>query len=460
MVALYHHMLKQGYKPNQITMLTVYRGQLLEIRRGMKKAEYQGVWVAVVNDFQGEENDIILLSLVRSNSRKDIAFIKTANRICVSLSRAKKGFYVIGNLSMFRGNDGTVWVNILLDMEKRFCVGRALPLYCQNHPESKVFIEMPDDFSKCPEGGCLEKCPARLKCGHKCPRFCHPYDREHVAYRCDKRCPKQLSCGHNCERNCYQCEKGCPPCKKKVPKDMKCGHTILLPCNEDPNNASCKEVCKKKMPCGHLCKLKCSEPCSKLCHERIKKELLCGHNVTAMCSKHPQDVNCDAPCSSMHLCTTNVVEPVDSVEMVACTSGVLLNAATHLHVVISVTLPVPEIVPHVTGSAQTTATIANVPRNAMKRVIHALKTACGNVTILSVPKGAGSSATDPRAMNLAQRHCIVDTHVFVFVVRSAPPYVSCVTKTRSQKSSLAMKLRRMLDSFSCRIANTFWKSVV
>ena len=302
MVALCHHLLRQGYKPNQITMLTMYRGQLLEMRRRMKKADFGGVRIAVVDDFQGEENDIILLSLVRSNSRKDIGFLKTSNRICVSLSRAKKGFYVIGNLSMFRGNDGTVWVNILLDMEKRHCIGRALPLYCQNHPAYKVFIETPEDFSKCPEGGCLEKCLARLKCGHMCPRLCHPYDQEHVVCKCEKRCPKQLPCGHCCELRCYQCEKGCPPCSKKVLRDMTCGHSILLLCHKDPKKAFCTEVCNKKLPCGHLCKLKCSEPCSKLCQVRIEKELSCGHTTQAKCSEHLQDLNCNAPCSSKLLC--------------------------------------------------------------------------------------------------------------------------------------------------------------
>ena len=49
----------------------------------------QGVRVTVVDNFQGEENDIILLSLVRSNEENRIGFLKTDNRICVALSRAK-----------------------------------------------------------------------------------------------------------------------------------------------------------------------------------------------------------------------------------------------------------------------------------------------------------------------------------------------------------------------------------
>jgi len=45
--------------------------------------------VTVVDNFQGEENDIVLLSLVRSNDENKIGFLNTENRICVALSRAK-----------------------------------------------------------------------------------------------------------------------------------------------------------------------------------------------------------------------------------------------------------------------------------------------------------------------------------------------------------------------------------
>ena len=65
-----------------------------------------GVKITVVDNFQGEENDIILLSLVRSNREAKIGFLKTENRVCVALSRAKKGFYIIG---MFVCNVTSQW---------------------------------------------------------------------------------------------------------------------------------------------------------------------------------------------------------------------------------------------------------------------------------------------------------------------------------------------------------------
>ena len=50
--------------------------------------------------FQGEENKVILLSLVRSGVR-DIGFMKEKNRICVAISRAKCALYIFGNASHF-----------------------------------------------------------------------------------------------------------------------------------------------------------------------------------------------------------------------------------------------------------------------------------------------------------------------------------------------------------------------
>jgi superfamily I DNA and/or RNA helicase len=47
---------------------------------------------------QGEENDIILLSLVRSNDEGKIGFLSVAGRVCVALSRAKVAMVIVGNV--------------------------------------------------------------------------------------------------------------------------------------------------------------------------------------------------------------------------------------------------------------------------------------------------------------------------------------------------------------------------
>lgn len=297
-VGLCHYLLKQGYKPCQITILTMYRGQVLEMKCKMKRADFEGVRVAVVDDYQGEENDIILLSLVRSNAERNIGFLNSINRICVSLSRAKMGFYIIGNFSMLRGRDDTVWPKILIDMEQKQCVGIALPLYCQNHPKIVTLIKTAEDFSKCPEGGCSQKCQARLKCGHTCNRVCHPYDKEHEKYNCHRKCNKKLPCRHQCIRKCFECSERCNPCLTKVFRELQCRHTIEMNCGDDSMTTSCIEKCKKVLSCGHLCQENCSQLCTTYCETPLLKELPCGHKVLTPCCNLPNDIVCNEPCST------------------------------------------------------------------------------------------------------------------------------------------------------------------
>ena len=304
-VALTRYLLKQAYKPTDITILTMYRGQLLEIKRKMKRAEFEGVRVAAVDDFQGEENDIVILSLVRSNENQSVGFLKIQNRVCVSLSRARKGMYIIGNLSMLRGKDKTVWPAILNEMESNGYVGRQLELCCQIHPQEKILAAMPQDFSKSPEGGCQKPCGYRFRCGHACQSPCHPIDREHkLMYRCQQICGQPLPCKHKCRQNCYKCENGCGPCTEKVQKYLpSCGHQIKIECSADVTSSKCQERCERRLPkCYHKCQNKCFEECTKLCKEIVTKQLPCGHKAPTECWKDVASVDCPVPCGKSMEC--------------------------------------------------------------------------------------------------------------------------------------------------------------
>ena len=303
-VELCHYLLKQGYSPYDITILTMYRGQLLEFRKRMQREHFEGVRVAAVDDFQGEENEIILLSLVRSNSEGSIGFLSIENRVCVSLSRAKQGLYVIGNFEMLREKVDTKWPEIIHHMEKEACVGRGLPLYCQVHSDNKVLASVPNDFRKRPEGGCTKVCAARLDCGHSCKRICHPKDREHKLVPCSEKCSKLLPCGHNCKAKCYQCKKRqkCVPCAERVQKSIHCGHTVILPCSADPASAHCPLPCQETLACGHMCRSTCSIPCTIDCKEMVKRALPCGHVALIQCCEDQDTVLCPVQCEEMLEC--------------------------------------------------------------------------------------------------------------------------------------------------------------
>ncbi len=63
-----------------------------------------GVRIATIDNFQGEENQIIIVSLVRSNPKHIPGFLKVQNRVNVLLSRAKHAQYIIGNRETVRSS--------------------------------------------------------------------------------------------------------------------------------------------------------------------------------------------------------------------------------------------------------------------------------------------------------------------------------------------------------------------
>ncbi len=88
----------------------------------------------LVDDYQGDENRIILLSLVRSNENNSVGFVKTVNRIIVSLSRAKEGLYIIGNKNLLI-TQSKDWLHVVKSLQTSGRCGDKLLLCCPNHPE-------------------------------------------------------------------------------------------------------------------------------------------------------------------------------------------------------------------------------------------------------------------------------------------------------------------------------------
>jgi hypothetical protein len=70
--------------------------------------------VDTVDSYQGKENDIIILSLVRSNSTGNQGYVSSENRANVSLSRAKECLFIVGNSQMWsRSNQTTAFGRVL-----------------------------------------------------------------------------------------------------------------------------------------------------------------------------------------------------------------------------------------------------------------------------------------------------------------------------------------------------------
>ena len=94
------YIIKQGFDESNITVLSMYLGQMMQLRSTLRKMNLGKVNISTVDNYQGEENEIIILSLVRSNPQNKIGFLSISNRVCVALSRARRALYCIGNMEV------------------------------------------------------------------------------------------------------------------------------------------------------------------------------------------------------------------------------------------------------------------------------------------------------------------------------------------------------------------------
>ncbi|KAI9318931.1 P-loop containing nucleoside triphosphate hydrolase protein [Dichotomocladium elegans] len=225
------YLLLQGYQPSDITIITMYAGQRGMIKRALRderRADYDPAEIRVssVDGYQGEENKIIILSLVRSNAAGQIGFLKVANRVCVSLSRAKHGMYILGNAGLLC-EKSDLWNEIVSNLEDHTHdrIGPRLALQCQRH-NVVTEVQWPVDFATIPEGGCTRTCGEQLSCGHYCELPCHPYSHDEV--KCRQPCSRRVeSCGHLCSRRCWE---SCAPCTVLVKHKLPCGHFVQEDC--------------------------------------------------------------------------------------------------------------------------------------------------------------------------------------------------------------------------------------
>ncbi|XP_065226654.1 NFX1-type zinc finger-containing protein 1-like [Planococcus citri] len=353
MIQLCRYILLQGYPADQITILTTYTGQMFLLRE-MKRdhAIMKSVKVIVVDKYQGEENNIILLSLVRSNKEGNIGFLNIENRVCVALSRAKIGLYIIGNMDILSSSN--LWKNIKEELIQQKAIGPKLTLYCDKH-DVYTQVSLKKDFNNVIEGGCHNFCHEIMDCGHKCQLLCHKIDMEHLEKTCREKCLKKCIENHECKKYCYE---DCGQCTVPVERALPCGHMVTLQCFKDYLQHPCQvevsvvlehclhevkkkchqsieEVhctfpCEDRLECGHQCvknchktndpdhlEYKCKKPCDKIndgcskehkceklcfedcgkCKVRVDFALVCGHSINLMCSANLDRVKCYNRCN-------------------------------------------------------------------------------------------------------------------------------------------------------------------
>lgn len=113
-----------------------------------------------VDNYQGEESDIVVTSFTRGNPEHNIGFMSAPERLNVLLSRARDGLIMIGNGNTFRNPrtgpaGGAIWRNFFRLMDNAKVISDGLPVKCERHPTNFANLVTLEDFETyAPDGSC------------------------------------------------------------------------------------------------------------------------------------------------------------------------------------------------------------------------------------------------------------------------------------------------------------------
>ena len=90
------------YERLDIGIISPYKGQVHLLRRMMRQDSYwkpfrQLISINTVDGFQGQERDIILISMVRNNAQGQVGFLADLRRMNVAITRARMKLLIIGH---------------------------------------------------------------------------------------------------------------------------------------------------------------------------------------------------------------------------------------------------------------------------------------------------------------------------------------------------------------------------
>ncbi|KAL9102197.1 MAG: hypothetical protein Q9163_002622 [Psora crenata] len=214
--------------------------------------------LATIDNFQGEESKIVILSTVRSNLQRRVGFLKTPNRINVGCSRARDGFYIVGNALLMR--QIPMWRQIIDFLTTNRKIGPYFCACCPRHPEIIYRVMKPHEWYTVPE--CKIPCDFIYNCGHSCPMQCHAHAL-HERQGCLEPCGMlHEPCKHPCTNACGE---PCGDCTQSVlTLTLECGHQAAITCAEMIEGKGGDDV-----------------KCSKIVGNRL---LACGHSQDIICS--------------------------------------------------------------------------------------------------------------------------------------------------------------------------------
>ena len=275
-----------GVPASSITVITPYKGQKMLMSKYLRNESIgDDVIVSTVDRFQGDENDIVILSMVRTVPGN--RFILLANRFIVALSRARLGSFVVGSVSAVTTDRLSHWDRFISSLraplsadDPESCgfeeerVGALLPICCPRHLTTRKQVITPSEF---PAHGawnrfCKERCPFVLPCQHFCAVGCHSPSHTPHTKKCLVEIPSPCSTHKDLTILCYELKmkigesvgaaKSRFECQVMVPyRRPDCPHTIALPCHQyqrcirgEVSPPVCAEIVSDYVhpECGHV----------------------------------------------------------------------------------------------------------------------------------------------------------------------------------------------------------------
>jgi len=138
-VAVFMYMRLLGYPADKISILTTYNGQkhlirdVINIRCANNPLIGRPNKITTVDKYQGQQNDYILLSLVKTRA---VGHLRDARRLVVAMSRARLGLYVFARVSLFKN---------CFELTPAFDQLMQRPLKLQLLPQELYPTERPND---------------------------------------------------------------------------------------------------------------------------------------------------------------------------------------------------------------------------------------------------------------------------------------------------------------------------
>ncbi|MHC5772456.1 DEAD/DEAH box helicase [Nostoc sp.] len=99
-----------GEPKKEIAVITFYGAQLRKIDERLQSKDFPSLQITTgtVDRFQGMERPVVIVSMVRNNSRGDVGFAKKPERVNVAFSRAQELLVIVGCHSLFTQQGGQV----------------------------------------------------------------------------------------------------------------------------------------------------------------------------------------------------------------------------------------------------------------------------------------------------------------------------------------------------------------